>query len=323
INHIKIGTYLVLFTACIYVVVFRRHRDSTRNKTKINKPMLATSILIFCMLTAHWILNVARAFDAFIKFRDIDGGPIAYYSNLSETKNVIKSGLLVATILTADVIMVWRLYIVWARNHWIIIPTVCSVIAYVAVAGTAATFQFSQLSPGVAPFHGASATWIATTFATTLATNVYATVMICFRIWRHNRAMRVLGHSDLTSTIVIIVESAAIYSLGMAVTFFSFLARSNVQFPELDAVSSVMSIKGIVFSLIIVRIGLGIGLGEQRNNVSLFRPASIGNTRAEPRYPLTSVRITQVVESNTGSQRGPEKVVMDADSEMYKHPLAV
>lgn len=76
-------------------------------------------------------------------------------------------------------------------------------------------------------------------------------------------------------------------------TFVAYLVQSNFQFPGLDSTSPVI---GIVFCLIIVRVGLGVGHQPSSGNVITHdREAGIGvrstNVAMSPEYPMRPLAV--------------------------------
>ncbi|KAG6908375.1 hypothetical protein DXG01_004873 [Tephrocybe rancida] len=120
-------------------------------RESIFKPMPITATILFLTITAHWILDLLLVFEAFILPPDKDycvtSGSLnpaeRVYLNLPDAKNVLTSAFYVLTTLVGDGFMIYRLYIVWSRNLYIIILPVL-MLGALAVTGGMVTYLFSQ-----------------------------------------------------------------------------------------------------------------------------------------------------------------------------------
>ena len=65
----------------------------------------------------------------------------------------------------------------------------------------------------------------------------YREVLLVVRIWRSQRRLKTFGHhSALFPVMIVVIESAAIYSSALIATIATSAARSNLQFIALDPV---------------------------------------------------------------------------------------
>lgn len=115
----QVGMYLVTFSASIYVLIFQTSTSQYRPK----KPLTLISMAIFlCVLTVttnfsrytftrihpimsqHWVLDILRAFEAFIHHKL--GDPAVYYADLSQGLNVAKATCYILETIVADVVLV-------------------------------------------------------------------------------------------------------------------------------------------------------------------------------------------------------------------------
>ncbi|KAJ8456581.1 hypothetical protein ONZ45_g6387 [Pleurotus djamor] len=108
------GAYLVVFVGSCYVIFSTLWMSGQSSPRPLNRAMICACFLLFASITAHWVIDVVRAFDAFIYGHN--GDPLHFYGNLSDGKNIAKSALYNFECLVADFILVLRLYHVWGRN---------------------------------------------------------------------------------------------------------------------------------------------------------------------------------------------------------------
>lgn len=302
------GFYIMLFIGCIYVLCFKYRSLSGRHHSRpVNKILLTVAFTLFVLITAHWIIQISRLFDAFI-FVEHGTTPGSVYGAARSPKNVAKTALYVAQTLVGDMTMVYRLFIVWNRSWTVIIlPTLTT--AGLLAAGVNVVVSFARQTPGVDIFTSASGHWIITVFAMTLATNLIVTSLIAYRIWSINRMVQGVTRTSIMPIINIILESAGLYTAFLVMTHMAYLAKAPFQFIALDASSPAI---GIAFSLIIVRVGLGLGT-EDHEIAARSRSNLVFRTENQS-FPLNSVSVSV---SKEVSRRvdGIEGVILeDADS---------
>ncbi|THU83044.1 hypothetical protein K435DRAFT_734296 [Dendrothele bispora CBS 962.96] len=270
--------------------------------------MFVGAILISFTVTAHWICTVIRLFDAFVNFEN-GSKPLEYYADLSQLTEVVKTGFLMATIAMSDAMIIYRLWVVWGHNPYVVIFPLLTLIG-LAVCGVGITYQFTQYFPGLDVFNSDAGRWITSDCVFTLCTNLYSTVMIAFRFWKAEKnlaeAAIVRSGMGLKDVLMILVESAAIYTSWNILFFASYQSRSNLQFTAVDCWPEVA---GIAFMLINVRAGFRT---NQASNQSL--PSTTGSSQFSsvyrdriPRVPYStskhqmvplSVNITTVTDTN-------------------------
>ncbi|CCM00256.1 uncharacterized protein FIBRA_02286 [Fibroporia radiculosa] len=203
-------------------------------------------------VSAHWILTVTRFFDAFINF---EGGaaPTLFYSDLAQTTEVIKTAFLIATIVMSDLMFVYRLWVVWGYNYYIIVLPSLTVLG-LCVSGTGIVYELSQLSIGNTVFVSQAARWITADYSFTFATNIYSSTLIAWRVWRASQASGPYGGGNLRRLLVTVVESAGLYTIYVVFFFAFYEATSNLQYTFVD---TLCQIGGIAFMMINVRVALG------------------------------------------------------------------
>ncbi|KIM88071.1 hypothetical protein PILCRDRAFT_814747 [Piloderma croceum F 1598] len=242
------GVFLVLWVQCMDSLVKRSQQQSER----LFKPLSFIAILLLLTIIGHWMLDCARAFEAFVFAQDhsdchatsCPNAATIVYSDNSDPKFVANSALYVVTTLAGDSFMVYRLFIVWSRNWWIIILPL-SLIVGLAVTGSVTTYHFSQATP----IFGAASGWITASFVMTLLANLSSTSLIALRIWMTSRRLN-LQSSRMPKVVEIVVESAALYSCCLLITLVSYASHSNIQFVGVSVNSPMV---GIIFCMIISR----------------------------------------------------------------------
>ncbi|KIJ35026.1 hypothetical protein M422DRAFT_212789 [Sphaerobolus stellatus SS14] len=263
------GSYAVLFSICIHILVFGPKRGVNRN-------LLVTAVAMFALSTIHVCVDLARAINAFITNSHEPEGASEYYAQIWLWLNIFKQALYATNNILADGLVIYRCYIVWGF-HWKIIVLPSIMLIGTTVCGYLAVFNFSQVVPGQNVFALNIAEWGTALFSLSLATNIVVTSLIAGRIWwisRQTQAHVGRKHRQkYNNAVAIILESGAIYSVSQMTLLILYCVKTNAVFIVYDALAQIM---GIVPTLIIVRVGLG--LTTQENTL-------IGSTRGTvPRF---------------------------------------
>ncbi|KAG7089629.1 hypothetical protein E1B28_011294 [Marasmius oreades] len=224
----------------------------------LKKPMFLGTVPLFMTVTAHWVCTVVRSFQAFVTFKN-GTDPTGYYLDISQPTYVVKTGLLFASVIISDSMMVYRLWVVWNHNHRIALLPAMSVLAFMA-CGIGTTHLYAVAPPGTPLVSYPEASkWIIADVVLSVCTNVYSTTLIAWRVWLTHRASRQhgivasAGSSNLMTALAMFVESAVLFSIW--VLFFASLYGAKSSLESL-AEDNIAVMAGIAFSLINVRIVL-------------------------------------------------------------------
>ncbi|KAI0327852.1 hypothetical protein GY45DRAFT_1256114 [Cubamyces sp. BRFM 1775] len=260
------GIFFVLATTSLAVLVGRHsNRSSSHNgppapssKPLWRSPLLIATVMLLMTVTAHWILTVRRLFEAFL-YHTSGGEPTRYYLTVEAPTQVASTAFVVSSVIVGDLILTYRIWVVWDRRlSMIVFPMLCT-LGYVAM-GISVIQLFAIYTPMESIFVHAAQRRIITTAALTLSTNIYGTgssLSIAYRIWTSNRAVKHEGASlakGLPEALVIFIESAALYTFW---TLFFLVSYSSNSLLEAFAFHCIPAATGLSFTLIIARIGLG------------------------------------------------------------------
>ncbi|KJA15267.1 hypothetical protein HYPSUDRAFT_58884 [Hypholoma sublateritium FD-334 SS-4] len=202
---------------------------------------------MFILATTHVGADLRRLLDAFIDSA-AHGGPDALLGEQKHSQELVSQ--------------LYRLNLVWNGDKRIVSPILICFIASIGV-GIGALQAFARASPDAPVFNSSLQKWIVSFFSLTLFTNFSSTILIAVRIWWMYRQTRSLVNSgrSVLPAMVVIIESGSIYSVCLVILLSLYLSGSFAQYILLDAVTQVI---GVVFSLVIVRVALGIS-SESRN----------------------------------------------------------
>ncbi|KAH7890367.1 hypothetical protein F5I97DRAFT_16588 [Phlebopus sp. FC_14] len=295
--------------------VLLRRRNSRQQR---NKPMIFASITMFVLSTVHVAADIQRLLEAFIFNTDAN----AYLAQVNTALYSVKSTAYAAQTLVGDGFVLYRLYLVWNGDRRVVFPISICFIASIGTlhivhtvvfltseflgVGIGALQGFARASPTTPIFITELQNWVVSFFSLTLFTNFSCTSLIAMRIlWVHHRANTAISDRSLVSAAIVIIESGAIYSVCLIILLSLYLSNSFAQYLMLDAVTQII---GVVFSLIIVRVGLGLST-ERTYRQQTTQSTLPWNAQRNNRYPLVSVKVTQDTHTEgTGTSVGSVKV---------------
>ncbi|TBU27905.1 hypothetical protein BD311DRAFT_664523 [Dichomitus squalens] len=278
----------VLLSPVSLVLLARRHRkvygqshelsdDAPRWRNRLSttwglrrSPLILANVLLMLTVTVHFGYSAKRIILAMVN----EGGgeaAVLFFTDLRERTQVARLILLVIDMFLGDVVITYRVWLVWGKNYWITLFPVLTVIG-VIVAGSGMVHQFTLSHSDTGVFTEAVAPWITATCVTTVwcVDNMYLSAVIGYRVWTSNRLLRntgVLGDGrSLLNSMAILVESAAFWTSWVVLYLIWYLTGS-----PLEAIGSGTApvVIGITFMLITVRVGLGLGQETRPTTASM------------------------------------------------------
>ncbi|KAF7350785.1 hypothetical protein MSAN_01639700 [Mycena sanguinolenta] len=230
------GIYLVLFSICIYILLNRPRPG--------NAVLFVTATALFTLCTVQAVLNLV------LGAADIDYIDIPYHKIARAGDSIYG-----VTNIIADALVIYRCYIVWDRNIYVIILPLL-MLAVTSVFGV-------DIKLPANPY-----------FSLSLATNVLVTALTAGRIWwicrqcRLYSRFRTAQQRRCMSAIGIIVESGALYS-GTVLAYLILGTIPKVSIVQEPIYEMMAQIMGIAPTLIIVRVGLGVNDPNQKSSIEV------------------------------------------------------
>ncbi|CAL1712979.1 unnamed protein product [Somion occarium] len=219
------GMNFVLFWVCIFVLTYKRRTP------KINK----------------FLVSVAVAMR-----RDWEGGPAAFFSDVSIPANVVKVGIHTVNSIIGDGVVVWRCWLVWGRDWKMCVVPIFLVMAS-AACGFAQTVYFAKEKALRSAFAHILQIWNGSLFSLSLATNVTVTLLISLRVWYMLRDAGGKMHFRYWRVLLIVIESGMIYSVALICELTLYFLNSNAFYIVYDPIAQLTA---IVPTMILVLAGL-------------------------------------------------------------------
>jgi len=248
-----IGTFLEALGYGAYLVVAPRALLVIRSKRLRRGLMIylyATVILLFCLITLHLVVDLARAFTAFTAHTRIPNAPEMFYADVDTSLNLTKNGSVVCTTLVADALLIYRTLIVWGGKWWILILPVTLYFLDIATS-IWFTWSITEARNGHSVLGATAFARSIYFFAATLAVNLVCTCLIAFRICMVRRAVvgYVTGVRRARNALSIVLESAAIYTIGLVCMIILAGVDSAVLFFFLNSMPPLI---GLVFTFVVL-----------------------------------------------------------------------
>ncbi|KAH6911231.1 hypothetical protein BKA70DRAFT_1269806 [Coprinopsis sp. MPI-PUGE-AT-0042] len=203
------GVYVCLFMAALPVLI-------RGNKNFSATIFLIGNVLIFVVASIESGASLCRALVAFGYQTDVRD-PTRIYSNMKYWANYLPWVLAIIPFTTGDILMICRCFIIWQRSYWVILLP--ATLAAVSAGFHIATVWYArQGTLSLHLFQNRRLAVLTTVFS--LSQTILTTSLIVWKILSRQRTAIQLAsvHTPcLVSIARIIMESAAIYTVGMLV----------------------------------------------------------------------------------------------------------
>ncbi|THV04189.1 hypothetical protein K435DRAFT_791210 [Dendrothele bispora CBS 962.96] len=245
------GIYIILFAQNLPLAVHSNFVSKIRNT---NKFLFTANFLLFIFIFLHWIIQIHRSQKAFISNAGKPGDPATvYYAFPADPMNLLKETLYLTQTFIADCTMIYRLWIVYNKKHYVVIGPIMIMMLFV-VSAIGAVIALARTTPEENIFVSTAGRWAAMLFPSTVATNILTTSLITYRVWRiHSQvhSMVISSGPNLLSILHIMIESATLYTTTAILLLIGYMAKSTWQFIVIDMISPII---GISFTLMSVRV---------------------------------------------------------------------
>ncbi|KAI0630798.1 hypothetical protein C8Q77DRAFT_1160317 [Trametes polyzona] len=257
-ESVLIGVWLESFIWGIYTTVFfmTLHSIYRKRREDFNKFTTVTLVLLYALATGHVGIELARLIQGFILYRDTIGPP-SYFADDSVRLGMAKDYLYITTLFLGDLIIVWRLYVVWGRNLYVAIFPMLMCLGELGVG-------YASISQWLAPHQNFTVMDDLGTamFALSLPTNIIITIVTAARIWyvtsRTRKALGVSGGGQYKRLLILLVESGAFVAATKLTEFILFQLDVNYDINAMNIVYvAVPQITGLAPTFIIYAVNKG------------------------------------------------------------------
>lgn len=240
----------------IALILFINATRTLLKKKKVNEnlnlPIFIAAPVLFFFATLHIFGVWVRTYKAFVTYPQ---GPLAYWGLITSPEKTVTQVGQVGAVILGDLMTVYRTFVIWQLNPYIIIVPAMTFVATVVSAAGFITAQH-KVNVHTSIFSTTVTRWTEAWLSCSLITTGICTFAIMYKLLSVQRS---LGQSiaynpsrSLTTRVLrIFVESAALYSTNnlLYAVLYSTKILEEAWFSGLA-----VPIASITFSLIIIRV---------------------------------------------------------------------
>ncbi|KAF5324325.1 hypothetical protein D9619_011082 [Psilocybe cf. subviscida] len=255
-NTLLYGITVITYLLCMHLLILRRD-ERRQTATWI---LSGTSTIQFILATINVAAALQALIDGFIHTENLPRGAYNYWINPAIKPQVISNVAYITNSVVGDLVLIWRLYMVWGKNVYVcVLPvmlTCCT--AEGTVTGYVTESKIAAISSNLQPstlFEILD--WEILFRCLSIAPQLISTSLIAGMIVWHARRNPV-AKSRYVPLIVIIGVSGAIYTIS-AIVLLAFIVLKT-EAGEILA-QMITQITTIVPTLVIIRVELTRGTG--------------------------------------------------------------
>jgi len=203
------GAYAILFMAAMHV-----SWRSKKSGGSFSMIFFLSMISMFIMITIYTGIDLSRGIRAYA-LQVSPPSPVTYYHDFSKWDNYAFGVIVTMLVWHADALVIYRCYIIWARNIWVIIlPLILLGLSFAVNIITLTTFKKPDALPAAT-----ISVFIQMVYPVNLAQSILTTGLIAHRIISQHRKSHASGlhraasGMSLLNVVRIIVESASIFTI--------------------------------------------------------------------------------------------------------------
>lgn len=255
IGAIFYGIVIVLFFQCMGALL----DPVNRNREGIRWGLVAYTATSFSLVTIFTAMNLDVQSISYIDNRDFPGndalppGPLGYQTLIySKAISVVPNLMFLLNNWLADGLLVYRCYVIYAKNYWVIAFPCLTYLASLAM-GIMLIYQTSQ--PDSSIWNSVAINFGVTYFSISISLNILLTLLIVVRLVLHSKNIRSAmgapaGASGLYKAIItVLIESSALY----AVNSILFVAPWSVKSHVADIFLPILAETQVIAPLLIIR----------------------------------------------------------------------
>ncbi|TEB37059.1 hypothetical protein FA13DRAFT_1094522 [Coprinellus micaceus] len=282
------GLYSILFIAAMSISV-----KNWRKGTSFSLPLFLSQISMFIMISVYTFINLYRGIRAFALLAT-PPTPVTYYHDFTNWDNYAFVVIVTLLVWHADALVIYRCFIIWGRNYWVIvIPVLLLLLSFAVNTITLTSFK----NPGVVP-ENVFLTFLQMVYPVNITQSILTTGLITLKIWmQHARThssglAKVSSNVNLLTIIRIIIESALIFTLQQII----LLILQQLDHPaQVILHATLVPSIGVVFVLMTLRTHIAKTESEARWNTGVrsdtVRPSTHrGATSHVAVFTTTTVR---------------------------------
>ncbi|KAF9038549.1 hypothetical protein BJ165DRAFT_1531633 [Panaeolus papilionaceus] len=305
IESVFYGFYTAVFIAAVWIWGKRRSRAAT-SAAFSGWLYLILIVLMWIVASLHFGITLQRFLRVYILELDVDSAPAAVrLLDAGRWDTLAHMILMTLMIWLGDVLVLYRTFVVWNKNIWVVALPILVHVSYLVIN----SFAIYALShPNIFP-RATAVAWYQPVFPLVFTQNVMTTGLLFYKIFSQHRASTANGVADSSGTIGLgqlawmLIETAGLYTLEL----FVIIILGAKEHPAKGIVSvSLVPTLGIVFVLLSVRVHFGAPSANNTqaksataNNLPDFFRDSVSDEGLELSQPVATASSTSDVDFGT------------------------
>ncbi|KAK0457501.1 uncharacterized protein EV420DRAFT_1764881 [Desarmillaria tabescens] len=294
-----------LYTSILAITLWQLWTSKER-RNKVVMGVVVTAIYILTTIS----FGLTCSFLRYVFIDNDEDMVTSYFASQARDRHTVAKIIVTATCggistILSDGTMIWRCWIIWGRSWLIIIcPMLCTIVGIVCKVLSVYHLVSDNVN-GVdeQTAYGTRINWSIIYISLIMATTVWCTLLIIFRIVNVGRKVE-HGLHRYRRIIEVVVESAALYTASLIVLLV-IVARNDTHGDYLDVITT--TIRGIAPTLIVGRVAAGharpddswpsSALSSLRFGAAVHRETDMGTTAS-----MASRRVDNQAEHQSHSQ---------------------
>ncbi|KAG9013159.1 hypothetical protein FRB94_003599 [Tulasnella sp. JGI-2019a] len=268
--------FLRMFSSSIWPLWKQRHRIG-------GKFVVAITLCLFVTATSHIVINIVEGYDRFVTYR-ASPAVVGYSEKGYLLEATINGWFFIFAIWNVEVILIWRLWVVWSRDWRVaLLPAVLFIIEFVA-----GTVLCAQMGPGEVfdNSHRKSHSMEEIIAGVCLlSVNVICTPLVIARLWWIGRRAQIRHTRNLYQTVTIrLVESGSLYTVTSFVWVISYL-RPGSAYPGMSIFVTYVFQATITIAPMMIFQHLGRKIEPEALDINILKPQR-GKDTTQPNQSL-------------------------------------
>jgi len=246
------GINTVLLCACVKILLSRRQSAP--------RFLLVSCFLLWGCSAAHVAISLAQLTQAFTPpVVSVPFGPDLYFAAAGSGLSVAKNALYGVNVFLQDLLLIWRLYVVWGHNWKVVVLPLIVEAAHMTAAFVETSLVARSFATGV--FAGTVQALGTASWSLDIVVNVSVTCAIAGRLWWMDRQMAQIRADSrgFRAPMYTIVESGAILMCATLILFILDQTGSLIALVGLDPLTQLATLTPL---LLLARVGLGLTHGD-------------------------------------------------------------
>ncbi|KAJ3559928.1 hypothetical protein NM688_g38 [Phlebia brevispora] len=193
-------------------------------KTVANRILFATVLVQFCIVTAHVAICLQEAIEGLVDSLN----PGLSLANQGTPLHIAQLVLSVVNNFISDIVLAWRMYVVWNRNVYLVILVIPMIIS-ATVCGFVDTVILANLTTEQQLFSETVRRWALGSWCSSIGAQMASTLLIAWKVWWTHIGTVGPHKSQMTLSVMwVILESGAVLSFSQVIVLALYVQKMAV-----------------------------------------------------------------------------------------------